>query len=74
MTPFFANYGYHLNLDLDTVPGAAPDTPDFQADTTKLQRLNNYLRSEILLTRDSYKKYANQHRQPSPMYTPGDYI
>ena len=74
MTPFFVNYGYHPNLDLDAVPGAAPDTPDFQTDTTKLQRLNNYLRSEILLARNSYKEYANRHRQPSPMYAPSDYI
>ena len=74
VTPFFANYGYHPNLDLDTIPGTAPNTPDFQADATKLQRLNNYLRSEILLTRDSYKEYADRRRQPSPMYAPGNYI
>ena len=33
--PFFINYDYHPDLDLDAILGAAFNTPDFQANATK---------------------------------------
>ena len=60
ITLFFANYGYHPDLNIDALP--AENSSDFETDAMKLQRLNNYLRSKMLLTRDSYKEYANRHR------------
>ena len=58
--PFFINYSYHPDLDIDALP--AENSADFQTDAMKLQRLNNYLRSEMLFARDSYKEYADRCR------------
>ena len=58
--PFFANYDYHPNLNIDTVLGVVIKTPDFQINIKKLQCLNNFLRTEILFASDVYKKHINQ--------------
>ena len=59
VTPFFANYDYHPDLNLDTLLSETGSLPDFQADAARLKRLNDYLKAEILLARDIYKEYAD---------------
>jgi transposase InsO family protein len=73
-TPFYANYGYHPQVD---APLGRP-----QGDSDKrnnpyidsLQELHEELRCEITHTQDGYAEQANKKRSPDPHLKPGDKV
>jgi len=73
ITPFFANYGYHLRFlpDLGT---RNEETPEVSEYVTALGRLHEELRAEIKEAQMSQAEQANKVRHPDPVLNPGDKV
>ena len=71
VSPFFANYGYHLNFS-----ASLSDISNFSAlqEGTQLRDLTEYLKEQIGIAQDYYKKHADHHRIKAPEFRIGDKV
>jgi Chromo (CHRromatin Organisation MOdifier) domain len=68
VSPFFANKGYHPSLDISTA-----DIPSQEAQfaASDLNAVHKYLREQIKIANDRYKKFADTHREQTPDWPVG---
>lgn len=75
MTPFFANYGYHprflFELRSDQPRTPLPEIKDMREQLTNLEY---YLKAEISYAQSRQSEFADQRRNPAPVYRPGDSV
>lgn len=50
MFPFFANYGYHSQIQIDQSPARRQEDPQARTSVETLQKLQDVLRPEIVQT------------------------
>ena len=72
MTPFFANYRFYPQAELELNPGRISKIPDLSEEVIILSRLNNFLRHKMSYTQDIYKDFANRKRIPAPVFKAGE--
>ena len=73
-TPFYANYGFHLQL---TTPLGGPPGEtgaDNGAYISSLQELHEELHCEMTHAQDAYAEQANRKRTPDPVLKTGDRV
>jgi len=73
ITPFFANYGYHLRFlpDLGTWNDEPTEVSEY---VEALRRLHEELRAEIMEAQMSQAEQANKARHPDPVLNPGNKV
>jgi len=73
ITPFFANYGYHLRFlpDLGTRNDETPEVSEY---VEALRKLHQDLRAEIKEAQMAQTEQANKARHPDPVLNPGDKV
>jgi transposase InsO family protein len=79
-TPFFANYGFHPRLGFEPETSRTGDRRTqvqlLAADTfaSRMDNLLEYLREEMTSAQETQERYANQSRDPVPMFKVGDSV
>jgi hypothetical protein len=72
VSPFFANYGYHLHCKVtvaaDTVNQAADDLVE------KLHTIHPDLREQLEWAQEKYKANHDRHTKAAPQFTIGDKV
>ena len=70
LTPFFANYGFHLRMSL--LP-PSPDFPTHAADSyvKQLRDTQDVLQRELKKCREAMERSTNQRRRPAPSLVVG---
>ena len=72
MTPFFANKGYYLRLNLDP---PQPNTNQEAQDLTKhIEDILEQLSANLLVSQEAQRSAANFHRTPAPSYQVRDQV
>ena len=72
MSPFFANKGYHLALDIHPeLDVASLRTREFAAN---LDELHSYLSDSLKIAQERYQGPTDNRRLPTPDITPGDKV
>jgi transposase InsO family protein len=72
VSPFYANYGYHPQLDFQaTTEVVVPSAEDRAA---QLNRLHQDLQRELTRAQERYKEQADVHRKEAPVFHPGDKV
>jgi hypothetical protein len=71
VTPFFANKGYHPNLEINTEQ--VPSVEASQA-AEDLRDVHRYLREQLTITREQYEQQAEGTRIPFPTLAQGDLV
>lgn len=75
VTPFFANYGFHPRHDYVSCSEQEPLAPaKLHEFKDQMDKLNKHLRHEMTYAQAVYAEYANDHRQPPPVFKPGDLV
>ena len=71
VSPFFANKGYHPSLTV-----TLSDIPSHKAHSaaSDLKSLHLYLREQIQVANEAYKRHADTHRNPTPVWKPGTQV
>ena len=68
VTPFFANSGQHPRLDFKLSKPDNREALKANKFTTRMQSIEEILRSEMNFAQTKYKYYANRSRDPAPAY------
>ena len=74
MTPFFANYGYHPQIDLLAPPGDPPLPEEILDVRDRMEKLDLHLRADIKYAQSIQAEYADQSRSPPPVFKVGDLV
>ena len=70
-TPFFANFGYHPHFSATIRPS---NTPASQGLVEYLHSTHEECKLAMKKAQDSFKKYADEHREESPEFKVGDFV
>jgi hypothetical protein len=65
-TPFFANYGFHPKSDF--LAATASHVPAAEQLIDHLHDIQSQLQETLLRAKSSYKKFADRHRRPTPLF------
>ena len=71
-SPFFANYGYHPNLDVSVQ--AETHSPAVEERIQQLRSLHKVLQHEMKFAQTQQSRYYDQHRQQGPKLQVGDKV
>jgi hypothetical protein len=72
VSPFFANYGFHLCFNLSIL--ASSVNPSAEARACTLQEVHHDLSLELSISSDRYKDQANRLRSATPAFAVGDMV
>jgi hypothetical protein len=75
VSPFFANYGFDPRLELDNEkpPQGQPDI-DAQGIVQTMEDIFDHLRTEMARAQLVQSEYADQRRNPAPLFEQGDLV
>jgi hypothetical protein len=73
VTPFYANYGYHLRFELD-LGSRSSEAPEVSEYVTALNNLHAELRAEIAYAQAAHAEQANRRCYPDPVLEVGDRV
>ncbi|KAH0375210.1 hypothetical protein KCU92_g10240, partial [Aureobasidium melanogenum] len=84
VSPFFANYGQHPRMGFEPRPTTDFARIDNQAHLLSAQsaegfaqameRLQEFIRGEMLFAQEVFREYADRNRTPAPDYAVGDLV
>jgi len=75
-SPFFANYGYHPNFDLQLQPpnNSTPVNPAAQSLTENLRKVHEQMVENLKAAQDKYKRNHDVYVKESPEFQVGDRV
>lgn len=71
MSPYYANYGFHLRFSTETVQTISPVAEDH---VEYIKLLHKSLQNEILHAQTAQKAFADTKRLPAPPFKEGDRV
>lgn len=63
-----------IQLPADTTPSVRRTIQDADDLWKNIERLREYLRSQLVWSREQMRKHADRHRNPAPQYKEGDWV
>jgi hypothetical protein len=69
LSPFFANYSFHLRLGVEPIePVDMPTTRQASAFADQMSAIQDHLREQTTLAQARYKEATNRSRTTAPRY------
>ena len=74
VSPFLATYGFHPHTLPVTIPTSLTNQPDAKKNITNIHRVHKQIKAHLNTAKQIYKRYADAHRKPGPVYKPGNKV